>query len=454
MTSPHVPTEDGIVVASPAAVQAASSQRQADRLKALGVDLSKYPSIENRQTYREIVSRTNRSMALPLMKAYAHDLLRKTPNPAMLTHIVTTRCNYLCSFCSFADTLNAPTQDLSLDEIERAYTSIGHSLHVIVYSGGEPTLNKDLPEIIETAYRLTPVKSIYIISNAWRPELIFQITHRAMQRCPGLHLTWSLSIEGPREFNNAERRTKAAQWDAWQHTVDAMEGLKRIRQRYGYHELNMQLCTVCSPANHRAMPEWYAMVRDTLQPDKWNLNLMRKSVQMGTHALPSFLERRARNMLDPFEETYLHITETVRQDVLAGRLKFLYHTRNPVDGALQSAVDLISQEENRRTVMEAKSQFRCRAGSMGAYISSEGEVSGCEEFAHHPVQNKSFGNLRDVDYDFQTLWRSKRADAIRERVGQSRECQGCTLESQRNYPAILASPLNLLKAGLLASRIR
>lgn len=329
MTAPQSPTEDAIAsqALSPAL---ASPAEEPDRLKSLGVDLSKYPSIENRQTYREIVSRTNRSMALPLLKAYAADIMRKTPDPAMLTHIVTTRCNYLCSFCSFADTLNATTNELSLDEIERVYTAIGHSLHVIVYSGGEPTLNKDLSEIIETAYRLTPVKSIYIISNAWRPELIFQITHRAMQRCPGLHLTWSLSIEGPREFNNPERRTKAANWDAWQNTVDAMEGLKRIRQRYGYHELNVQLCTVCTPANHRVMPQWYAMVRDCLQPDKWNLNLMRKSVQMAAHSMPSFVERRARNMLEPFEETYLQVTEAVRQDVLGGRMKFCIIRATPL----------------------------------------------------------------------------------------------------------------------------
>ncbi len=426
---------------------------EAERLELLEVDLSQYPSIEDRPTYREIVSRTNREIYVPLTKAYANAMFRRVPNPLMLTHIVTTKCNYLCSFCSFADSLNKKTSELSLAEIERVYTSIGQSLNVIVYSGGETTLNRNLPEIIEAAYRLTPVKSVYIISNAWRPDLLFRITHQVMQRCPGLHLTWSLSIEGPKEYNNLERRTHTQGWDAWQNTVDTLEGLKAIRRRYGYRELDVQLCTVCSPGNYELMDEWYVTVRDLLKPDKWNLNLMRRSVQMGDHQLATFDERRATNKLEPFERKYIQITERVRQDVLAGRLKFLYHTKHPLDGALKSAVDLISQEENRRTVRQEKPAFCCKAGSMGAYIGSEGQVSGCEEFAHS-TESKSFGNLRDVDYDFQALWHSPKADEYRAKVGQAKECHGCTLESQRNYPSILVSFPTLVKAGALATRIR
>jgi len=233
-----------------------------------------------------------------------------------------------------------------------------------------------------------------------------------------------------------------------------MEGLKAIRERFGYRELDVQLCTVCSPGNVDVLDGWYETVRDVLQPDKWNLNLMRKSVQMSSHQLASFDDRRAQRQLEPFESKYLEITQRVREDVLSGKLKFLYHTRTPEDGALKSAVDLISQEENRRTVLEDKPQFCCKAGNMGAYIGSEGNISGCEEFAHNPVAGKSFGNLRDVDCDFQALWRSEKADSYRDLVGQAPECRGCTLESQRNYPSILISFRTLLKAKRLAGQIR
>lgn len=429
-------------------------EENAKRLALLGVDLSQYPSVYHRETFEAIPSRMDRSLFGPIMRGFASQMLYQVPDPVMLTHIVTTRCNYSCGFCSFADTLNAKTNELSLEEIEKVYATTGKNLNVIVYSGGETTLNRNLAEIIEAAYRLTPVQSVYIISNAWKPELLLQITHRIMQSCPGLHLTWSLSIEGPKETNNSIRYTKASNWDAWQNTVDTLEALKAIRERYGYTQLDVQLCTVCSPGNVDVMDDWYIMVRDILKPDKWNLNLMRKSVQMSDHDLPSFDKRRAKRELEPFEAKYLQITQRVKEDVLSGQLKFLYHTTTPEDGALKSAVDLISQEENRRTVVEEKSQFCCKAGSLGAYISSEGELSGCEEFAHNLRDNKSFGNLREADFNFQTLWHGDKAKTHREQVGKARECHGCTLESQRNYPSILVSFNTLIKAKQLAGQIR
>jgi len=431
-----------------------SPLEQQVRWQRLGVNLALYPAVLHRPTFREIVSRQNRNIALPLLRAYGAKALGKVPDPLMLTHIVTTKCNYTCSFCSFADSLNTKTNELTLDEIEAVYTTIGNNLNVIVYSGGETTLNKNLPEIIEAAYRRTPVKSVYIISNAWKPNRLFEITHQVMQRCPGLHLTWSLSIEGPKEYNNLERKTKADVWDAWQNTVDTLEGLKFIRQRYNYHELDVQLCTVCSPGNEHLMDTWYETVRDELQPDKWNLNLMRRSVQMGDHQLASFDERRQRHQYEPFEQKYLEITERVRTDVLNGKLKFLYHTQNPMDGALKSAVDLISQEQNRSTVRQTPEAFGCQAGFTGAYIGSEGEVSGCEEFAHNPNDNKSYGNLRRAGLDFQVVWRSTRANLLREKTGKANECHGCTLESQRNYPSILVSLKTLAKAAKLAPKIK
>lgn len=425
-------------------------------MAAAGTDLSRYTDIETRESYSPIPTNTNREIYRPILKSFAARLAGQIPNPSMLTHIVTTRCNYSCNFCCFADTLNATPNELTLEEIERTYASIGDSLNTIVYSGGETTLNKQLPEIIEAAYRLTPVKSVYIISNAWKPELLFRITHRIKQSCPNLHLTWSLSIEGPKAINNAVRYTRRDGWDAWQNTVDTMWGIKRMRRIFGYNELDVQFCTVCGPSNMHALDDWYLMVRDVLQPDKWNLNLLRKSVQMSRH--PEFSSgerRRGEQTFEPFEQKYCKMSERIRADVLSGQLRFLYHTGNPMDGAMKSAVDLISQADNRRIASGEQPRICCRAGSNGAYIGSDGAVSCCEEFANNPRERKSFGNVRDYQYDFQAIWRSPAAQQYRALVNRGREweCQGCTLESQRNYPSILVSFRHLWEAQQLARKI-
>lgn len=424
-----------------------------ERMAAVGTDLSRYQYVYHREAFEPLSVKRNREMLQPLLKSFANQLTGRVANPSMLTHIVTTRCNYSCGFCSFADTLNAKTNELSLAEIEKAYATIGDCLNTIVYSGGETTLNKNLAEIIEAAYRLTPVKSVYIISNAWKPDVLFALTHRIMQACPDLHLTWSLSIEGPKEINNAARYTQKSTWDAWQNTIDTMWGLKTLREVFGYTQLDVQLCTVCGPNNMHALEDWYRMVRDVLKPDKWNLNLLRKSVQMTGHELQSWEARRKGGENEPFEAAYMAITQKVREDVLKRRLKFLYHTQNPREGAMKSAVDLISQADNRRILEGLPPAICCKAGQNGAYIGSDGEVSGCEEFANNPVDNKSFGNLRDVDGNFQALWHSQAAEKYRRQAGKARECYGCTLESQKNYPSILVSFKHLWTAYQLSRHI-
>ena len=149
---------------NPQKFQFTPEEENTKRLALLGVDLSQYPSVFQRETYEAIPSRTDRSLFAPIMRGFASQMLYQVPDPVMLTHIVTTRCNYSCGFCSFADTLNAKTSELSLEEVEKVYATTGKNLNVIVYSGGETTLNRQLPEIIEAAYRLTPVQSVYIIS--------------------------------------------------------------------------------------------------------------------------------------------------------------------------------------------------------------------------------------------------------------------------------------------------
>ena len=95
------------------------------RLALLGVNLSKYPSVLSREEFDPILSRANRSIYRPIIRNVVAEALFQVPSPLMLTHIVTTRCNYSCNFCSFADTLNAKTSELSLEEIEKTYTPIG-----------------------------------------------------------------------------------------------------------------------------------------------------------------------------------------------------------------------------------------------------------------------------------------------------------------------------------------
>jgi hypothetical protein len=174
---------------------------------------------------------------------------------------------------------------------------------------------------------------------------------------------------------------------------------------------------------------------------------------MSESQLPSFEARRQKHALEPFEATYVRLTEQMKTDALSGKLGFVYHTRTPMEGAMKAALDLLSQQENRHQLQALPSLFCCKAGTQGAYLGSQGEVAGCEEFAMHPSQAYQYGNIRAYQGDFQALWHSPHAQELRRLTNRAPQCQGCSLESQRNYPSALVSFPRLLEAYQLAQKL-
>jgi hypothetical protein len=97
------------------------AKQRAHRSKRLGVDLSKYPAVSQRQLFEPVVTSTNRALLWSLFRIYGDGLINRVPDPCIITQILTTRCNYGCEFCSFADSLNKKHNDLTLPEIEKLY---------------------------------------------------------------------------------------------------------------------------------------------------------------------------------------------------------------------------------------------------------------------------------------------------------------------------------------------
>ncbi|MEZ4575185.1 MAG: hypothetical protein R2857_09775 [Vampirovibrionales bacterium] len=76
-------------------------------MAASGTDLSLYRWVDDRPGSKPLRPRQNRGVGPSIGKTFTSRWAGRVPNPVMLTHIVTTRCNYSCGFCSFADTLNS-----------------------------------------------------------------------------------------------------------------------------------------------------------------------------------------------------------------------------------------------------------------------------------------------------------------------------------------------------------
>ncbi|HEX9147955.1 MAG TPA: radical SAM protein, partial [Thermoanaerobaculia bacterium] len=73
--------------------------------------------------------------------------------PRYLILGMTNLCNSKCVTCFYWDHLNVNRHlEMSLDDYSRALADLP-SLYSVVLTGGEPTLNRDLPEVTKLLYR-------------------------------------------------------------------------------------------------------------------------------------------------------------------------------------------------------------------------------------------------------------------------------------------------------------
>jgi MoaA/NifB/PqqE/SkfB family radical SAM enzyme len=70
--------------------------------------------------------------------------------PVNITVSGSYRCNSRCKTCNV---WLLPNDDLTLEEWDRVFESLGRAPYWFTFSGGEPTLRKDLPDMVASAYR-------------------------------------------------------------------------------------------------------------------------------------------------------------------------------------------------------------------------------------------------------------------------------------------------------------
>src|SRR5438132_8342129 len=93
-------------------------------------------------------------------------LIRSTKREKRLGTVilfVTSRCNAFCKTCFYHEELNQPG-DMSLEQIEKVSCTMP-PITDLWLSGGEPTLRRDVSQIIDTFVKNNGVSRIIIPSN-------------------------------------------------------------------------------------------------------------------------------------------------------------------------------------------------------------------------------------------------------------------------------------------------
>ena len=350
-----------------------------------------------------------------LLKRYAKLALGQPFAPVLLNILVTSVCDMRCTHCFFTEELDdRPRKKMQMktEELQKISATLGGNLGVLILAGGEPFTRKDLPEVVRAFYENNKHESVYLMSNGQIHQRIFPDVTRILQECPELNVTVALGIDGLPEAHEKIRR-KVGSWDKAITTARTLQEIKKE-----YPRLDIQTCTCVMRSNQDTIFEWYDFLKHDLKPDKVNINYIRPPSADASE-------------LEFDHNRYAQLSHQISEDTRNATLKNNYGGKA---GFFKAAIDMYMHDLIAKTKEEEKAQLTCYAGTAGAVIYDEGTLSSCENL--DPV-----GNLRDFDWNFQSIWNSPAMKARRKKAHDG--CY-CTHESNCYYPSLAFNPKHLV----------
>jgi MoaA/NifB/PqqE/SkfB family radical SAM enzyme len=321
--------------------------------------------------------------------------------------------------CFYWDHLNVNRHlELSLEEYDRSLADLGE-LYSVVLTGGEPTLNRDLPEITRILYRRHDASNVTMPTNSLIPEQVEAIVSRVLESRADERQTFTVGLSLDHLFEkHDEIRGAPGNFPKVGETYRRLAALKRKTRGF---TLNVQ--TVLASFNKDDLPDITGWVGANFpEIDFHSFELLR----------PPFPDPTIR-ALTPAE--------------YAESLRFLRPYWNGFGGysPVLKRLKVAARTAELETLEQERMVYPCYAGSVSGVLNPEGTVSLCE------VQWE-VGNIRDFDYSFRKAWFSPKASEMRRKIA-NRECwctHSCFMTS--SLPFSLKGAAHLAREALLPAR--
>jgi MoaA/NifB/PqqE/SkfB family radical SAM enzyme len=358
--------------------------------------------------------------------ALARDWIAPGEAIAQWTHFVTSVCNARCAHCFYP--INAGKNELTLAEIDR-FVSTLPPIRLLLISGGEPFLRRDLPEIIRVYFERCGVFDVGVPTNGFAAVEIAGMVERICSFSPELSLGVSVSIDGFRDFHDRVRAVPGL----YDRAFASLESLLELAR--STPNLTVGVTTVFMRDNQAEVEDFCRFVYERYRPSHHSLGLIRGDAW------------------DPRLKDGLDID---RYERLSRWLDARYP---PVEARTgwRGARTRARREVNRRRFEYVARQARggdfegfCLAGEREFVLTEDGTVHGCE------LIGMPLGNVREAGYDFAAI---RRGGAAAEFVDQKHDrlCR-CTHECNARTMILFdranALPVLGAMAGLERSRTR
>ncbi len=305
--------------------------------------------------------------------------------PLNYTISVTSRCNYRCATCRIYQH-NLP--DMTLDQYRSLFRSLGRSPYWATFSGGEPFLREDLPDIVDLFCRLCRPRLVNLPTNGSLPERIARAAKFLARNHPRIDFMVNVSIDGVEEEQDRLR----GHLGAWDNAVATIDLLKQGRPG----NLLVGIGSVISKENLVNFAKARARLAG-LGADSMVAEVAEKRIELGNSDLD----------IIPAAQEYKAIAD---------------HLINEIALNKKTGWAALTQAFRRQyygyvyQVLQGKGGLSCYAGVASVQIMPDGEVWAC------CLKGDLMGRLPDFGWDFGRLWRSSPADQVRRSI----KVRGCS----------------------------
>lgn len=324
--------------------------------------------------------------------------------PVHLTLFVTGKCNLRCRHCFHWKEVAAGVEGPSAEQVDKLAASCARlgPLLWVSFGGGEPFLRRDLADLARS-FGSRGLRHLAIPTNGLVEERQHDAVERILRENPELYLSVAISFDGPPAIHDAIRQIPGGHGRSMA-SVRALHAQRQqlpaeLRARLGVGIL----LTLTSENQHVLAAHLEELARE-LAPDNVTLNLARGTA-MEPHLLEVDLAR------------YRELVATKARLIESGALPYFDF---PL-ARLAVARDRAMYEHVERVASGATNgHLPCTAGSLSAVVFENGSLQPCE------ILGRELGNLNDVDWDLERLWKARAANELREHIERSR-CK-CTWE--------------------------
>lgn len=314
---------------------------------------------------------------------------------------VTMRCNAKCSHCFCWEDLNVGMGEYTLEQVEQIADSMPPA-RLVVLTGGEPTLRKDLGDIFRILAERKKAETMFINTNGLQTKKIVELAEELKRDHPETGLEMQVSLDGMRETHDKIRGVPG-NFDKAVETIGRIYAMKQEVPNLGAHAL-----TVITADNYTEMLELNDYLRETIGPDVVHGFELVRDVDRTAWNIPAHAKEEGVGPqgqdLPPVEAF----------DQIARDLKTI-NRRSPVRANAFHVHNLAQL----RMVATGREQYKCvTAGQSVAVLYSDGRVAHCEF-------TLPFANLADFDFNFEALWHSDAANARRDDISGCHCTHGC-----------------------------